>query len=818
MASLYNINRSVEAYDIRMIDPADGQLKSLVDIPTIGGGGGGGDTGYTDNEIDTLLNTKVDLTNASQVITGNVEVAGDFTTSINNKITCNNFNSNGDNSITFQRNGDNVMVFDVSNDKIELNKAMNSNSEIASSSALKTENLQNYNANGLNIDTTTNSIYIKHGGLTKLEVQSNNIVISENVDLNGNLKTNIFDSYDIGSNIEFRHNGNDYMRYNRLTNEMEFDVDYNANANLKIPLNGKLLFTHTNSFIRETLDSGNFINYVLLPSGGITTQEHRFYVNGETSNELVMTIDQNGVNFLKGTTGGSGGTIPPSINVDTIDTTGDNDMTVKRNNVIYYTLEVDGSNKLMNFASNGAVSANKLFGNYFSNRSYSLDTIFEGSNIAGNDRVEYMRYDFTNEVIQLPKKLLVNGGDGKTEIYESTEATNNVFRIWNKETTNTPVIHLGVGATSNDMVLSSSGLTFNKAVACSAGFSVADNLTITYNKKIQWGTNSIVETSSPTVPITRFDAPNTGSAYWFFVGPAVNDAYRILTISNTEVLSKRVFKCNNIDSENNTDLVFKRNGNEYMRLDQSEDEVVVSKKLRLAGGEGKMVIWENTESTNNVVRLWNNEQTMTAILDLGVGDNGNQFRLQPGIVMLNDAELRVNTVNSNGVSDVSFQRNSVEYFKLDGGSNLVNIASGIALSTTDVYTNEYRPRSSNTDTVWYGLLSSGTGSAEIFRYDYSAEALDFNTIIDNTGRSVIGNLIDTTVSDERLKSNIKEIKTNCISCESRKLSQKHSFTTMKNIKRMISLVLSPKNYLQHCQKNLKILLKKTKKRIMMKHI
>ena len=89
------------------------------------------------------------------------------------------------------------------------------------------------------------------------------------------------------------------------------------------------------------------------------------------------------------------------------------------------------------------------------------------------------------------------------------------------------------------MVLASGGFTFNNAVACSAGFSVADNLTLTYNKKILWGVNSIVETSSPTVPITRFDAPNSGSAYWFFVGPAVNDAYRILTISNTEVSSKR---------------------------------------------------------------------------------------------------------------------------------------------------------------------------------------------------------------------------------------------------------------------------------------
>ena len=42
------------------------------------------------------------------------------------------------------------------------------------------------------------------------------------------------------------------MRYNQGTNEVEFDVDYYANANSKIPLNGKLLFTHINYFIRET--------------------------------------------------------------------------------------------------------------------------------------------------------------------------------------------------------------------------------------------------------------------------------------------------------------------------------------------------------------------------------------------------------------------------------------------------------------------------------------------------------------------------------------------------------------------------------------
>ena len=93
---------------------------------------------------------------------------------------------------------------------------------------------------------------------------------------------------------------------------------------------------------------------------------------------------------------------------------------------------------MTNFASNGAVSANKLFGNYFSNRSYSVDTVFEGSNTAGNARVQYMRYDFTNEVIQLAKPL-----------------------------------------------------------------------TMTYNTKLKWGMNSFVETTSETVPVTRFEAPNS---------------------------------------------------------------------------------------------------------------------------------------------------------------------------------------------------------------------------------------------------------------------------------------------------------------------
>ena len=61
MANYYNINRSLEAYELRLIDPDDGQLKSIFDIPSIGSSGGQG--GYTDLEIDNLVNAKLNIDN-----------------------------------------------------------------------------------------------------------------------------------------------------------------------------------------------------------------------------------------------------------------------------------------------------------------------------------------------------------------------------------------------------------------------------------------------------------------------------------------------------------------------------------------------------------------------------------------------------------------------------------------------------------------------------------------------------------------------------------------------------------------------------------
>ena len=50
------------------------------------------------------------------------------------------------------------------------------------------------------------------------------------------------------------------------------------------------------------------------------------------------------------------------------------------------------------------------------------------------------------------------------------------------------------------------------------------------------------------------------------------------------------------------------------------------------------------------------------------------------------------------------------------------------------------------------------------RWNQSGQSLDFNAPIDNTGIAITGNIIDTTVSDERLKTNIEDVDTDFTSC------------------------------------------------------
>ena len=60
------------------------------------------------------------------------------------------------------------------------------------------------------------------------------------------------------------------------------------------------------------------------------------------------------------------------------------------------------------------------------------------------------------------------------------ETGNNVFRIWNKTTTNIPLIHLGCGSLSDDLVVASELITMSQPVLCANASSVAEVTTKTF--------------------------------------------------------------------------------------------------------------------------------------------------------------------------------------------------------------------------------------------------------------------------------------------------------------------------------------------------
>ena len=82
-----------------------------------------------------------------------------------------------------------------------------------------------------------------------------------------------------------------------------------------------------------------------------------------------------------------------------------------------------------------------------------------------------------------------------------------------------------------------------------------------------------------------------------------------------------------------------------------------------------------------------------------------------------------------------------------------------------MFANVFANRTGNTDTEFRGAISGGLSSGKVYMtYLHATETLDFDCDINNTGRPVIGNIFDTTASDERLKTNIKDVESYYCDC------------------------------------------------------
>ena len=82
-----------------------------------------------------------------------------------------------------------------------------------------------------------------------------------------------------------------------------------------------------------------------------------------------------------------------------------------------------------------------------------------------------------------------------------------------------------------------------------------------------------------------------------------------------------------------------------------------------------------------------------------------------------------------------------------------------------MFANVFANRTGDTDTEFRGAISGGLSSGKVYmKYLHATETLDFDCVIDNTSQNIIGNIINTAVSDKRLKTNIQDIDANYSEC------------------------------------------------------
>ena len=364
----------------------------------------------------------------------------------------------------------------------------------------------------------------------------------------------------------------------------------------------------------------------------------------------------------------------------------------------------------------------------------------------------------------------------------------------------------------------------------------------------QSGINFTDTVASPSILTSSIDTP---SATYFLMNINGNNFLRLrptqddiffnkILPSFFDISTTQKVITNTLNTLGDADLTFQRNGVSYLEMTSSPNTVVALAGLRCDNGLSVPVgqflsvnsiinplnndVIVDATLTNNTVfranateqmRINSNGVQFNNFVSLPVGNNLNlgdsaiaeinagyrifqivnpdptgTFRIYIGdpvsfgnqvfwmsntnIVCRKPLEagiLTSNYINSVGDNDVVFARNNVEFFRLSNAPegypilNWTNTTPSAGISSNIMFANTYTTRSGNTDTVFRGNPPAGTGArVEYVRYDYANSQLVYSCVINNTGRNVIGNIVDTTVSDERLKTDIEDYDEECSEC------------------------------------------------------
>ena len=143
----------------------------------------------------------------------------------------------------------------------------------------------------------------------------------------------------------------------------------------------------------------------------------------------------------------------------------------------------------------------------------------------------------------------------------------------------------------------------------------------------------------------------------------------------------------------------------------------------------------------NVLRIRNTENVDNGIISFGVGDTLDVFQIfKTGItssVELSIPQVLCNSFDSfGGDNDVVFNRNGVEFFRLQGPNVVVNgpenlllVSDGnVGISSSWMFANTFANRTAESDTDFRGCISGGLASGTVYMtYEHVPERLHIKT-------------------------------------------------------------------------------------------
>ena len=293
------------------------------------------------------------------------------------------------------------------------------------------------------------------------------------------------------------------------------------------------------------------------------------------------------------------------------------------------------------------------------------------------------------------------------------------------------------GAQSGSFDLTVNGTTyFGQSIELNLGLSISLGSNKGYIRSINLGGG-----------YHAYDYANfsSGGFHRFYVGGSPFPQYLRFQLSSTQAYFNVDAVCNaelqtntiNTKDAGNSDLIFKRNDTNVFKLNTSN-------QIQLLGGNETSFIYEDAfvDLVNyNVLRIRNTENVDNGIISFGVGDVVDVFQIfKTGItssVELSIPQVLCNSYDSfAGDNDVVFNRNGVEFFRLQGSNVVVNgpenlllVNDGnVGISSSWVFANTFANRTAESDTDFRGCIAGGLASGTVYMtYEHIPERLHIKT-------------------------------------------------------------------------------------------